>query len=66
LEAGEPMPFIVDDILINFDDERSGATLKALANLAEKNQVILFTHHSGVVEEASKISAKGSILIHKL
>jgi uncharacterized protein YhaN len=49
------MPFIVDDILVNFDDERSKATLKVLADLSEKNQVILFTHHSRVVEEAKNI-----------
>lgn len=55
LETSEPMSFIVDDILIRFDDERSKATLKVLANLSEKNQVILFTHHSRVVEEAKNI-----------
>jgi uncharacterized protein YhaN len=49
------MPFIVDDILINFDDERSRATLKVLADISEKNQVILFTHHSRIVDEAKSI-----------
>ncbi len=55
LETSEPMPFILDDILINFDDDRSKATLKVLADLSEKNQVILFTHHSRIVEEAKNI-----------
>lgn len=55
LETSEPMPFIVDDILINFDDDRSKATLKVLADISEKNQVILFTHHSRIVEEAKNI-----------
>jgi len=55
LETSEPMPFIVDDILINFDDERSKATLKVLADISEKNQVILFTHHSRIVEEAKNL-----------
>jgi uncharacterized protein YhaN len=55
LETSEPMPFIVDDILINFDDERSRATLKVLADISEKNQVILFTHHSRIVDEAKSI-----------
>ncbi|MEN8259340.1 MAG: AAA family ATPase, partial [Pseudomonadota bacterium] len=48
----EPMPFIVDDILINFDDDRTAATLNALGEIARKTQVILFTHHSRVVESA--------------
>jgi len=60
------MPFIVDDILINFDDERSRATLKALAELADRNQVILFTHHRQVVEEAKSISDKATVQIHEL
>ncbi len=66
LETSEPMPFIVDDILINFDDERSRATLKALAELADRNQVILFTHHRQVVEEAKSISDKETVQIHEL
>lgn len=66
LEAGEPMPFIVDDILINFDDERSRATLKALADLGARNQVILFTHHRQVVHEAKNLVGKGSVVVHEL
>lgn len=66
LESSEPMPFIVDDILINFDDERSKATLNVLADLSKKNQVILFTHHRQVVEEARDIAKKERVHIHEL
>ena len=66
LEGSEAMPFIVDDILINFDDVRSKATLTALADLSKKNQVILFTHHRQIVEEANSIKGKGTIQIHEL
>ena len=66
LETREPMPFIVDDILINFDDDRTKATLKVLADLSKKNQVILFTHHRQIVEEASQMKGEGTIQIHKL
>jgi uncharacterized protein YhaN len=66
LETGEPIPFIVDDILINFDDERSKATLKLLSYLSKINQVILFTHHHRIVEQAKQIKNNGSIHIHKL
>ncbi|MDY6823674.1 MAG: AAA family ATPase [Thermodesulfobacteriota bacterium] len=65
LESNEPMPFIVDDILINFDDDRSRATLKALAELSKKNQVILFTHHGQIVSEVKKLK-KPDIQIHEL
>jgi uncharacterized protein YhaN len=60
------MPFIVDDILINFDDVRSKATLTVLADLSKKNQVILFTHHRKIVEEANRIKGTGAIQIHEL
>ncbi len=66
LSFSEPMPFIVDDILINFDDDRSEATLKALAELAEKNQVILFTHHRRVVEIARSLDAGRKACIHEI
>ena len=46
----EPMPLVLDDILMNFDDERSRATLQILAELSGKTQVIYFTHHRHLVE----------------
>lgn len=52
VKTAEPLPFIVDDILIQFDDDRSRATLAALADFSAKTQVILFTHHERVVDEA--------------
>jgi uncharacterized protein YhaN len=49
-EEKEPLPFIVDDILLNFDDERAGATLEILAELSAQTQVIFFTHHQHLVD----------------
>lgn len=66
LENGEAMPFIVDDILINFDDRRAAATLQALAGLGNKNQVILFTHHRQIIETAQRIDGEASVHIHEL
>ncbi|NOX80050.1 MAG: AAA family ATPase [Deltaproteobacteria bacterium] len=66
LRHSEPMPFIVDDILINFDDARSRATLKVLAGLAQRNQVILFTHHGQVVAESRKLSGGDPVYVHEL
>jgi uncharacterized protein YhaN len=53
LAHAEPLPFIVDDILINFDDDRTAATLKVLADLSKQTQVILFTHHARLKEMAA-------------
>lgn len=66
ISSSEPMPFIVDDILINFDDDRARVTLQILADLAAKTQVILFSHHHQVVDAASEITGKGSVHIHEL
>jgi uncharacterized protein YhaN len=66
LETSEPMPFIVDDILINFDDDRSRTTMKVMAELARKNQVILFTHHRQIVEAANSVAGLGVVQVHEL
>ena len=66
MQDEEPMPFIVDDILVDFDDERAAAALNALAVLAEKTQVIIFTHHTQVVEQAKKIQGAVPAQIHAL
>jgi uncharacterized protein YhaN len=55
LETSEPLPFIVDDILIEFDDRRSLAALETLAELAQRTQVIVFTHHSRIVEQVTAL-----------
>ncbi len=62
LEANEPMPFIVDDILVKFDNERAVAALEALAELSKKTQVIFFTHHRHLVDLAAT-QLPGSIVI---
>ena len=64
MEGAEPMPFIVDDVLVDFDDARSQAALNALAELAEKTQVILFTHHTQVVEQSKQLNEQ--VQVHEL
>ena len=55
MNNAEPMPFIVDDILVDFDDKRSEAALNTLSEFAEKTQVIVFTHHRRVVDQARSL-----------
>ena len=66
LRKGEPMPFVVDDILIGFDDRRTKVCLEVLAELASSTQVLIFTHHRRVVELAEEWGAQGGIFIHAL
>ena len=62
MESSEPMPFIVDDILVDFDDDRSQAALEVLSELAQKTQVILFTHHSKIREQSGKLSRNVQVI----
>ncbi|NML91928.1 AAA family ATPase [Sphingobium sp. TB-6] len=57
--ATEPLPFIADDILVHFDDERSRSTLDLLAEYGKTNQVLLFTHHRSVRALAEPLAAAG-------
>jgi uncharacterized protein YhaN len=66
LSSGEPMPFIVDDILIGFDDNRTRVCLEVLSELAQSTQVLLFTHHRRVLELADELKTKEGIFIHEL
>ena len=50
VENREPMPLILDDLLITFDDNRAAAILEEFGKLSEKTQVLLFTHHEHLVE----------------
>ncbi|MBN1856077.1 MAG: AAA family ATPase [Dehalococcoidia bacterium] len=45
----EPMPVIMDDILVNFDDERGVLAVEALARFAKDRQVIVMTCHESTL-----------------
>ncbi|MEA1648789.1 AAA family ATPase [Nitrospirillum sp. BR 11164] len=46
IAAGVRLPFLADDLFVNFDDERAEAGLRVLAELAASTQVLFFTHHA--------------------
>lgn len=66
LKEMEPLPVVVDDILINFDDERSRETLRVLAGLSEHTQVIFFTHHKALVRLAEQAVPDTALAIYSL
>ena len=57
LKGAEPLPFIGDDILQTFDDERAMAALRVLTDLSHHTQVIVLTHHRHVVDLAAQLPA---------
>lgn len=58
----EPMPIIMDDILVNFDDERGPLAVKELANFAKDRQVIILTCHENTLDLYKKLGANEVIL----
>lgn len=52
VDGARPLPFIADDLFVNFHDSRSRAGLAALGALSRRTQVIFLTHHEHLVEVA--------------
>jgi uncharacterized protein YhaN len=65
-DMAEPMPLVLDDVLIQFDDERSRAALTVIAEVAPRMQVLFFTHHARMVDLARVAVPASSLTIHEL
>jgi uncharacterized protein YhaN len=63
---GEPMPLVLDDILIHFDDDRARAALGALGEMAGCTQILFFTHHARLLELAREAVPAGTLREHRL
>ena len=63
LEGNAALPFIADDLFVNFDDARVGAGLEALHHLAGSCQVLVFTHHVHLVALARQVLCDGVSVI---
>jgi len=66
VQENEPIPFIVDDILIHFDDDRAKETLKVLLELSMKTQVIFFTHHARLIDLMKQITSEDQFQLEDL
>jgi uncharacterized protein YhaN len=53
--AGVCLPFLADDLFVNFDNDRAEAGFRVLAELAQKTQVLFFTHHSHLAAIARRV-----------
>jgi len=66
VRANEPMPLVLDDILIQLDDDRARAALSVLADVAQLTQVLFFTHHARLVELAKAAVSPEHLRVHSL
>jgi uncharacterized protein YhaN len=62
LEHHAPMPLILDDVLMTFDDSRSLEFFRLMKKLSRKTQVIIFTHHQHTAKMAEEFVSNGQIL----
>ncbi|MEU8196617.1 AAA family ATPase [Microbispora amethystogenes] len=65
-EEGRALPFAVDDIFMTFDDQRARAALAVLNEMADRFQMIVFTHHDHLVHLAREAIPPGRVHIHPL
>ena len=54
LDRADALPFVADDLFVNFDDDRAGAGFEVLGALARRTQVLFFTHHRHLVDVARR------------
>jgi chromosome segregation protein len=62
LTTSEPLPFVADDLLVHFDDDRAAAAIDLLVELGRTTQVILFTHHDHVASIAEARASEISVV----
>lgn len=46
----EPLPIVMDDVLVNFDDSRKAKVIATLKRFAERRQIIVLTCHKASLE----------------
>lgn len=64
--VGRAIPILADDILVNFDEQRRAGAARALVELSQRRQFVLFTCHEDVVrvlKKAAKQVSSPAVLI---
>jgi len=61
LENHPPIPLILDDLLMTFDDERTKALMPVLEKLSQQTQILIFSHHAHLEKLIGK-----SLTAHKI
>lgn len=54
LENHPPIPLILDDLLMTFDDKRTQALIPVLQELSQQTQILIFSHHAHLEELIGK------------
>jgi uncharacterized protein YhaN len=65
----EPLPVIMDDVLVNFDPERARAACEAIRDLSQRHQVLFLTCHPqtvGYFTDMARQSGEGWLKVVEL
>ena len=54
-DKNQPLPIVIDDVLVNFDEARTRQTLTALVDVSRSAQVLFFTCHPHMVRLAQEV-----------
>jgi uncharacterized protein YhaN len=65
-EHSEPMPLVLNDLLVQLDDVSARAALEILAELARVAQVLFFTHHDYLVTMARETVRADLLVEHEV
>jgi uncharacterized protein YhaN len=65
VKTAPPLPLVLDDVLVEWDDERARVALEVLAGVSESLQILLFTHH-GRDLQAARALGDPRIFVHQL
>lgn len=52
----EPLPFVMDDVLVNFEPDRAAATIEVLKDLAQHVQIVFLTCHPTTVDMIKELA----------
>jgi uncharacterized protein YhaN len=64
LAKAKALPFLADDLFINFDDERSSAGLEALRELSKHTQVLFLSHHDHLLPRVQQVFGASVNVVH--
>jgi uncharacterized protein YhaN len=58
----ERLPVVIDEILVNFDPERARRAVEAFAELAQTNQLLVFTCHPATVDMFNSVVPDAQVI----
>jgi len=62
-KRSEPLPLVMDDIFVNFDDERNNQILDRVQKFSKKRQVIVLTCHKRTLDAYSSMGANAVTIL---